>query len=231
VIFRAVALAVVLCCAATACDSGAAPGPPPTAAPSHTVTGGAPADMAYTLNLLDGAKVVQVHAAPLHGHLFQITTPTGSEVVPAAHQDGSAVEVNLAGGGNGDLSITLDEIVPWNLKFSSGVSTLSVDMRSGTLRGLTALQGISTVDLTAGAPHGRVVLRELGGMSVLALHVPRITPVSVKAYAGAGTVSVFGQSESGVSAGTTLSSPYLGPSLYRVDAVGGVGTLTVYTAG
>ena len=73
------------------------------------------------------------------------------------------------------------------------------------------------------------MLRELAGVSVFALHVAAVTPVSVKAHAGAGTVSMFGTSQSGVSAGTTISSPYLGANRYRIDAIGGVGTVSVDT--
>jgi hypothetical protein len=230
VIFRVVVLAAVLCCAVSACDSDPSTLPPPTATHNHTVTAGPPTATAYTLDLLDGAKVVQVHSAPLHGHLYEITTPSGTDVVPLVHQDGAAVAVTLTGGADADLSITVEQSVHWSLKFSSGVSTLSVDMRSGTLSGFTALQGVSTVDITAGAPQGRVVLRELAGVSVFALHVPGTTPVSVKAYAGAGTVSLFGESQSGVSAGTTVTSPYVGPSRYRIEAVGGVSTVNVDAA-
>ena len=232
VIARLGVLAAVLSCAVSvvsACDSGPASLPRPSQA-THTVTGGPPTESAYTLDLLDGAKVVQVRSAPLNGHLYQITTPSGSHVAPAVHQDGAAVDVSIDGGAEADLLITVEESVPWNLKFTSGVSTVSVDMSSGTLSGFTALQGVSTVDITAGAPQGLVVLRELAGVSIFALHVATATPVSVKADSGAGTVSLFGTSQSGVTAGATVSSPYLGANRYRIDAVGGVGTVSVDTA-
>jgi hypothetical protein len=116
VIFRVVVLAAVLCCAVSACDSDPSTLPPPTATHNHTVTAGPPTATAYTLDLLDGAKVVQVHSAPLHGHLYEITTPSGTDVVPLVHQDGAAVAVTLTGGADADLSITVEQSVHWSLK-------------------------------------------------------------------------------------------------------------------
>ena len=55
------------------------------------------------------------------------------------------------------------------------------------------LQG-STLDLTAGRPTGDVLLGETAGVSTWAIHLPTATAVTVHADAGAGKVSLYGQS-------------------------------------
>jgi len=238
------ALAAAVCALACGCDSGSPPGPPPpvrlyslgstsapSRAPAHSVTGPAVSGSdPYTFDLLDGAKTVQVQSADLDGRLYEVHTLSGTTAFPVVTLADHTVRVALQGGGNADLFVVLDRSTPWSLTFSEGVSTASVDMAAGSLRAFSALQGISTIDVTAGKPTGNVIMTEASGVSAFALHVPAATPVTVNAHAGAGTVSLFGQTHSGVTAGATFSSG-TGSDRYTIEAQGGVSNLTVAATG
>jgi hypothetical protein len=230
VIVRLLAVVVAACVAVAGCDSDTPTPTVHTTAPPHVVVGPAGSSTeAYTLDLLDGAETVQIVTGNLHGHLYRIATPVDTTALASAHVESRTVNVTVAGS-DAELDITLDRGVPWNLRFSAGVTTVSADMSAGRLTGLTAVQGISTLDITAAAPQSRVTLTELAGVSAFALHTSDPAVVSARVRAGAGSVSMFGRIHHGVPGGARFDSPDIAPSSYTIDAVGGVGSLTVDAA-
>lgn len=76
-----------------------------------------------------------------------------------------------------------------------------------------------------------MVLSEVAGVSTFAVHLPASTGVSVECEAGAGTVSIYEASHSGVSAGSTFSGGPTGHDSYLIRAQGGASAITVDTAG
>jgi hypothetical protein len=199
---------------------------------AHTVSGPRVGDdAAYTLDLLDGASTVEIVTANLGGRLYRVQTVPGSPVLPNAQLVSHTVNLTLRGGGDADLRIVLDRSVPWQLRFSAGASTVTADMSAGRLEGLDALQGISTLDVTAGRPAGPVTLSEAAGISTFALHVPASSPVTVQCHAGAGTVALFGQTHQGIAAGSTFTTHAAASARYVIDAQAGISTVTVDAQG
>ncbi|MCW2494927.1 hypothetical protein [Jatrophihabitans sp.] len=227
----ALALSTCILLVATAgCDSGSGAGPSVSSvarAAAHTVTGPQASGSGYTLELLDGASTVDVVATDLGGPLYRVQTAAGSTTLPGARLVDHTVDVRLRGGGNGAVRILLDRGVRWRLRFAAGASTATVDMADGQLAGLAAVKGIGSLDVTAGRPAAAVMLSEAAGVSTFTLHVPASSAVTVRARAGAGTVTLFGQAHRGVAAGATLSTQPAAAARYEIDAVGGVGTLSV----
>lgn len=204
------------------------PTPPGAATGSagHVALGPVISGGRYVFDLVDGARTVRVVAARLDGRLYRITTPSGSSARPNASLSGNRVELALHGGGHADVTVTLAAAVAWTLRFHAGISTLSADLRNAELRRLDTLQGVSSLDLTAGKPSGDVALTEAAGVGAFTLRVPTGTAVTVNAHAGVGSVSLFGVTHSGVAGGTTFATGS-GADRYTIETRGGVGAISV----
>jgi hypothetical protein len=210
-----------------ACDSGTSGhDTAPLSPPAHVVVGGAPSATPHTLELVQGVSVLNVRVGETGGRLYRVQTPIATASYPVLHVVGTTVQVSSSGAGNASLTVVVASTTPWLVLLRAGVSTASIDMHAGRLRGLSASAGVSTLDITAGAPSGNVAVTESGGVSALALHVPATTPVAVNVHGGAGSVSLFGTTHSGVAAGATFSSGS-GANHYTIDAEGGASDITV----
>ncbi|HEY2273081.1 MAG TPA: hypothetical protein VGH30_09915 [Jatrophihabitantaceae bacterium] len=212
---RVLGVVLVTLFAAAACDSGGALPVPPAASstalpainpPAHVVVGRqSPDGGPFTLDITTGADSVRVLPGAVDQGLYRVATPTGSAAFPTVHASGTQVAVGVSGGGNADLTVVLNSSVRWDLRFSAGVGV---------------------IDVTLPAPSGARTITETAGASTLNVHLPKATPVTVHAVAGAGLVALYGQSHSGVAAGSTFRSGS-GADRYTINAVGGVSSLTV----
>jgi hypothetical protein len=224
---RCVASVIAAATVLAACDSGTSGHDiAAVAPPAHIVVGGAPSAAAHTLDLVQGVSALNVRVGDTGGRLYRVETPIGTASYPVLHVVGATVQVSTSGAGNARLTVVVASVTPWMVRLSAGVSTASIDMHAGRLRGLSASAGVSTLNITAGAPSGNVAVTESGGVSAFTLHVPATTPVAVNVHGGAGTVSLFGTTHSGVAAGATFSSGS-GVNRYTIDAEGGASDITV----
>jgi hypothetical protein len=178
---------------------------------NHVVTGPAPdgRDTA-TVDLVSGATSVTVRAADLGDHLYRVTTP-------------------VEGNGASAVVIELNRDVRWQLRFTAGASSESLDLRDVKLAGLEFVGGASSIDVTLGKPTGTLPIRQGGGVNRFAIHAPDGVPVRVTAGGGAGSITIDGAQHSGISAGTSFSSTGWDKATDRYDVINtvGVGSLLV----
>jgi hypothetical protein len=132
-------------------------------------------------------------------------------------------------GGPAAVVVELADSVRWRLQFNGGASHLVVDRASGKLRGVDVAAGIARIELALPRPAGTVPVELSGGASVVALHLPAGVPGRLTIQSGAGSVTIDGESHSGVAAGTDFTPPSWEAARSRYDVVAhaGVATLTL----
>lgn len=197
----------------------------------HVVTGPLDGRRAATLDLVSGATSVMVRAVPLVD-LYRITTPDNARIVPAVTDANGMVQVQLAsaaGAGPSTVVIELNRGVRWDLRFTAGATSTTVDLRDSAVASVAFVGGVSGIDLTLPRPAGTVPVRMSGGAGQFAIHGPSGVPVRVRVGGGAGSATVDGARHNGLSAGTVLTSDGwdAASDRYDVDATAGVSALIV----
>jgi hypothetical protein len=198
----------------------------------HVVSGPLGAHRSATLDLVSGATSVTVRGVPLGDELYRVTTPDNARVVPAVAEVHDIVQVQLAnavGAGPSTVVIELNRGVRWDLRFTAGATSTTVDVRDTAVASVAFIGGVSSIDLTVPRPTGTVPVRMSGGASQFAIHGPSGVPVRVRVGGGAGSATVDGVRHSGLSAGVVLTPDGWDTAIdrYDVDATAGVSTLTV----
>ncbi|MBU2670988.1 hypothetical protein KOI35_46570 [Actinoplanes bogorensis] len=182
--------------------------------------------------LFGGTDAVRVRLGDLGGDLYQLSTPDDSKMVPTAAIEGIDLVAGLRDTGRGGpavLDVVLSDDVRWQIRLAGGAQDESVDLSGG--RG-------GDVDFSAGTARASVVLPAAdgtqkvtlgGGASLLSVRVAGQAPIRVAARGGAGSVTVDGQTHTGVAGGSvwTPDGWDTAPARYDIDATSGVATVTV----
>ncbi|WP_157408188.1 hypothetical protein [Actinoplanes sp. N902-109] len=202
--------------------------------PDHVAHGGSGyVDAPATFQLVNPADVVRVKLADLNGDLYSVSTPAQSKSIPVASVDHNNVAAGLRDSGLGGpalVTVVLAKDVRWRVRLSGGASDETVDLSAGSAGGdvdLSAGVTRAEVFLPAAAGTQRVILS--GGASQLVVHLAGTAPARVAAGNGAGTVTIDGQSQSGVAGGTVFAPPSwdTAPNRFDIAATAGVSDLTV----
>jgi hypothetical protein len=201
---------------------------------AHVVTGPLGDRREATLELVHGAHSITIRADDLGDRLYRVATPDDSHLLPDV-DDGDGddpVRVRLVERGAPGVSavdIQLHSGVRWTLRLLGGANDELIDLRESRLAGLDIAGGVSLADIALPPPEGVVAVRMTGGAGQLRLHAPAGVPVRVECGSGAGTVTVDATAHPGVAAGSVFEPPNwsAAQNRYDVQAVAGVGTLTV----
>jgi hypothetical protein len=183
------------------------------------------------LDVASGAAVVTVDTAGLGHELLRASTPANSAVAPdVVEGDTTEVFLDQAGGhGPAALRIVLNSQVVWRLVFAGGASQVSAELSGGRFGGADFAAGASLITMRLPAPDGTVSVVLAGGSSQVSLSMPAGVPARLQLDGGASSVTLGGQSYSGVAGGTTLTMRgWAGArSRYRVSVPAGVSRISV----
>jgi hypothetical protein len=225
-----------------AAPSGAAPSgaAPSGAAPSGAASSGVvppsssaprPARRTVTLRVASGFGVVQVVAANVGTALVHAAPPAGVAAPPVVTRTAATVTITQPRTGPPIpvLAVQVTPRVAWRLDFEQGASVVNLDLHAAQLRGITVGAGVSSLTATLPAPSGTVPLTFAAGASRVVLRAVGAPPARVAASGGAGSVTLYGRSRTGVSGGTVLESPGWPAARDRFDisCAAGISTLTV----
>lgn len=195
----------------------------------HRVRGGGDVS---SFALVNGADVVRVRLGDLGGDRYEVSTPDGSKVVPAVDVDGHEVIAGLHatdGGGPALVTVVLSSKVHWSVRLSGGANDESVDLTGGPGGDVDFSAGTSRAAVALPAAHGTQSAVLGGGAAQFDVRLAGDAPVRVAATGGAGSVTIDGETHSGVAGGSmwTPDAWSAATDRYDIDATSGVSTLTV----
>jgi hypothetical protein len=225
---------------ASPADTGAAtvlPAPTPASpSPTRAATSAAPPKLPATATFEVAANdsEVTVRSQDLGADLYRVTL--------AAHDDPVTPKVTTAGAirrltlvkdadtAAPPVTITLNSAVRWSLKMSAGNTETAADLSRSRLAALELAGGAHIFDLSLPPVTGTLPLRITHGMSQLKIRTNG-RPVRLNLRVGAGRVVLDGEIHTDTTPGKVLISDGWSDATNRidVDAVEGVGTLTVNT--
>ncbi|AGL16793.1 hypothetical protein [Actinoplanes sp. N902-109] len=216
--------------AATAVPPAASPSPA-TGSPRSTTTGPAAPPAALEFELVDDTTRLSVRTAALGADKFRVSTPPDAGITARAALTGGVVRLTVGPGGSpgsGRVDVQLSDRVTWRLRMTGGVERASFDMGRGTVSRIDLTGGAATIDLTLDQQRATVPVRMTGGVHEWRIRTGQVAPARVAVRRGAGDVILYDRRRSEIRKGTTLRSGDIAqtPGL-DIDAVGGIGTLTI----
>ena len=112
---------------------------------------------------------------------------------------------------------------------TGGVTNSLLNLSGATVDSVDLNGGATRIDLTLPRPTGTTPVRMSGGANQFQIRTTGAVPVRLRIRQGAGKVVFNGQTDNGVARGAAFTSPDFAGSGDRidVDAIAGVGTLTV----
>jgi hypothetical protein len=229
----AVLVLVVMAVVAKRSTGGGVPDDSRAAAP-HTVTGDLNNRQSAQFEVASGAESVTIRGVDLGGLLYRVDTPPQGKVTPTVTDDGSRVQLKLAGtaiAGQATVEVQLNTKVLWRLRLAGGGLRQAVDFRTGRLAGVELAAGAGEIDITVPKPDGTLTVKLSGGAGLLAVHAPigTVAQVRLGTVGGAGTVTIDGTTQQSLSPGTVLTPPgwATAKDRYDIEATAGVATLTL----
>jgi hypothetical protein len=218
----------------TSSGTGAAKKAASVASPAeHSVAASAAGRQKAQLEMTSGAETIVIRSSDIGDDLYRVSTPQNSSLVPKATVTGDTVQLTLATSGDtgaATAEVVLSDKVVWQLKLSGGGMKETVDFSTGKLSGLEFPSGASDIEVTLPKIDGSVTVKLAGGAGQVKVHAPQNIPVQVKVGgAGAGVVTVDGQTKNSVKAGTDITPTTWAKAKDRfsIDAAAGLAKLIV----
>jgi hypothetical protein len=217
---------------------GASPSPSPAATPGSAAAPGAGGRTtappmipdAATLEIADGVTQLRIATGNVTNGFFKVGVGEDSTIRAKAVFDDGTVEVTATPNGrkNGTarLEVLLSDDVRWSLRMRGGVSEAAIDLSGADVGDIELIGGAATVDLSVPDQHDAIPIVERGGIGTWRIVTDGRQPVRASFRAGAGSVTLYGDTDAGVDKGATLRDGR-GDDGIRVDSEGGVGALTV----
>jgi hypothetical protein len=160
-----------------------------------------------SFEVLDGAASVRVRAASLGDDLYRVRVSSSSDAgsEPGVDRDGGEVRLRV-GGGDAVVDVLLNSSVTWTLRMTGGARDMRIDMSGAATDQISLAGGASLIDVALARPSRVVAVAMTGGVDQFRVRLPAGTPVRVTASAGAGTVTLFGQTHQGVAGGQSFTA-------------------------
>ncbi|MBT8224993.1 MAG: hypothetical protein HKP61_11795 [Dactylosporangium sp.] len=201
---------------------------------AHAVTAPLEGRQKATFEVVTGAESLTVRSDDLGDDLYRISTPEDGNLVPNAVVTGDNVLLALDGsgkvGGAASVEVLLNDQVIWQLKLAGGGLKETIDFGTGKLSGVDLASGAGEIELSLPKATGTLAVKLTGGAGKFTVHLAKDLPVQVKIDgAGAGVVTIDGQTKNAVKAGTELAPSEWASATdrYTVEASAGVSNLVV----
>jgi hypothetical protein len=210
------------------------PAPTPTSTPgAQAPTSRPPAALPFTsgtFELTDNVVELNVTVADLGTEPVRFTIPDGSGLNPKLSRDGSTVKLDPdANGtkGSGRLDVQLNGKVTWAIRMTGGVTRANYELADARLRRIDLGGGAARITMDLGKLGDTLPIRMTGGVNNWQITTDGKVPASVLLRDGGGKVVLFGKTTNGIDRNTRVNNDQNGDGGLNIDAVAGVGTLTV----
>jgi hypothetical protein len=132
--------------------------------------------------------------------------------------------------GSGRLDVRLNSRIAWAVKMSGGVTSGSFDLTGADVRRIDLVGGATRIDMALPSPSSGIPIRMSGGVGAWNITTQEEVPLRVLLRQGGGVVELNGKRTTGIKSGTLLSADGPADGGLAIDAVAGLGTLTVQPA-
>jgi hypothetical protein len=217
------------------------PSPPVSVAPApSTSPTSAPAEddaglpfKSGTFELASSVIELNLTVADLGDEPFRVSTPKDSGLSPRTTVDDDTVKLvaKAEDKGTGRLDVRLNERIAWSLRMSGGVRNGRFALAGADVRRIDLVGGAAKLDMVLPS-RDEISIKMSGGVNQWTITTTREVPVRALLRKGGGEVVLNGNRVRGVNKGTTLLDKVDGndDGGLKIDAVEGVGTLTVTPA-
>jgi hypothetical protein len=197
----------------------------------HAVRGGAKASAA-TFTLIRSADTVRVRLGDLGDDLFEVATPDDAKISPFVQVDGTIVVAGLRDTGRpgpAAVSVVLNDDVRWLVQLEEGAVEKQVDLTGGPGGNVELGTGSTRAEVALPAAAGRQYIAMTGGVESMVVRLAGDAPVRVAVGSGAGSVTVDGETRTGVPGGSVWAPPAwtTAADSYEINVAAGVSRLTV----
>ncbi len=210
-----------------------APAPSETPPSSPAVTAAALPFTSGTFELVDDVIDLDVTVGDLGAEPFQVSTPDGSGITPKPTLDGDTLKVAVeAGGSNGSgrLDVRLNERIAWAVRMTGGVRTATFALGGAKVRRIDLTGGAARIDMALPSQDDTIDIKMTGGVNTWRITTEREVAVKVLLRDGGGQVVLNGRRTRGLDRDTTLRADGADDGRLDIDAVAGLGSLTVAPA-
>jgi hypothetical protein len=209
-----------------------APSPSGTPSPeaSAAPTGGSLPFQSGTFDLVSDVSELNVTMGRPTDGVVDIRTGKGSGIDAKATVDGSTVRLKAEKNGKDGparVDVVLDVRIAWKVRMSGGVSKAKFGLAGGNVRSVDLSGGAAIIDLALPRQLADIPIRMSGGVRTWRIRTEQKVPVRVKVRRGAGEVVLYGDREKGINRGETVRTGGHGDGRLEIEAVAGMGSLTV----
>ncbi len=185
-----------------------------------------------SFQLINGSDAVKVRVADLGDAMFEVSTAESARSAPTVEVNGSSVVTGLRGTGQvgpAIVQVVLSDDIRWSVELVGGAVDEVVDLTGGPGGDVDFSAGTSRAEavLPAGRGTQRVTMR--GGTNQFVVRLAGDAPAGVAATGGAISVTVDGETRTGVSGNAVWTPDNWAAAQDRFDiiAAAGVSTMTV----
>ncbi|MEU4237345.1 hypothetical protein [Actinoplanes sp. NPDC026619] len=205
----------------------------PSAAVSATPTATALPFTSGTFELSGNVIELNVSIADLGNEPVRFSTPAGSGLKPQLSRDGGTVKLDPkpdGSEGNGRVDVQLNGKVTWSIRMGGGVTRGNFALTGAKLRRIDLVGGASRIAMTLPTPGETMPIKMYGGVNNWQITTADKVPLKVLLRDGAGKVTLNGKTSNGLKRNAQLNvdgGDGVESGGFGIDAVGGIGTLTV----
>jgi hypothetical protein len=200
---------------------------PPTGPAATTPPPAGPA--AGSFELAGDLTELSIGTARLDSGIARVTAAAGSGAVPKLRLTGTTARLTVSAQGDQatKVVVVLDERVVWTLRLGGGSRTTRVDLTGAAVARIELTGGAREIDLALPRLRSTVPVRMSGGVRTWRITTAGRVPVRLVTRRGAGRVEVYGDDRGGLGKGARVSTSDGSAGLLDLDAVAGIGSLTV----
>ncbi|GIF20372.1 hypothetical protein BJ973_001723 [Actinoplanes tereljensis] len=211
------------------------PSPAASATPSPSVSAAATAlpFTSGTFELSGNVVELNVTVADLGFEPVKFSTPDGSGLAPRLNLDGGTVKLDPrpdGSKGNGRVDVQLNSKVTWSIRMAGGVTRGNFTLGDAKLRRIDLDGGATRITMVLPTPDETMPLRMTGGVNTWQITTLKKVPLSALLRQGAGEVSLNGKKVRSLKKGASVRADGgagVESGGFGIDAVAGIGTLTV----
>ena len=212
----------------TPSTSGRVKAPPP-AKNAKTTTPPPAIPAAGSFELASDLTEISIGTARLDSGIARVSTPAGSAAVPKLTLAGPTAKLTVTAKSDDatKVAVVLDDRVVWTVRIGGGSRLTRIDLSGAGVAGIDLAGGSREIDLALPRLRSVLPIRMSGGVRTWRITTADRVAVRLIARDGAGGVELYGGDRGGLGKGERTGASGDADGRLDLDAVAGIGSLTV----